>query len=64
MEDDLKILNIEYLSNHWSDLIQMLNDPNGRQPQNIKSRISYPNFKLKTKDKIYILGFKILQHSP
>jgi predicted translin family RNA/ssDNA-binding protein len=25
MEDDLKILKIEYLSNHWSDLIQILN---------------------------------------
>ena len=25
MEDDLKILNVEYLSNHWLDLIQILN---------------------------------------
>jgi hypothetical protein len=25
IEDDLKILNVEYLSNHWSDLIQILN---------------------------------------
>jgi hypothetical protein len=25
MEDDLKILNIEYLSNHWLDLNQILN---------------------------------------
>jgi hypothetical protein len=24
-EDDLKILNEEYLSNHWSDLIKILN---------------------------------------
>ena len=25
MEDDLKILKVEYLSNHWSDLPQILN---------------------------------------
>ena len=25
MEDNLKILNVEYFSNHWSDLIQILN---------------------------------------
>jgi hypothetical protein len=25
MEDNLKILNVEYLSNHWSDLIKILN---------------------------------------
>ena len=25
MEDDLKILNVEYLSNHWSDLTQIWN---------------------------------------
>jgi hypothetical protein len=24
MEDDLKILNVEYLSNHWPDLILIL----------------------------------------
>ena len=47
MEDDLKILKVEYLSNHWSDLPQILTKPktemlqmkrtsHGRQPQNIK----------------------------
>ena len=25
MEDDLKILKVEYLSNHWSDFPQILN---------------------------------------
>ena len=34
MEDDLKILNVEYLSNHWSDLIKTLKlklrEPNQR----------------------------------
>jgi hypothetical protein len=25
MEDNLKILNVEHISNHWSDLIQILN---------------------------------------
>ena len=25
MEDDLKILKVEYLSNHWLDLLQNLN---------------------------------------
>ena len=51
MEDDLKILKVEYLSNHWLDLPQILklslwdqtkikNCSNGRQPQNIKSGIS------------------------
>ena len=25
MEDDLRILKVEYLSNHWSDLTQILN---------------------------------------
>jgi hypothetical protein len=31
MEDDLKILNVEYLSNHWSDLIQILKLNQGDQ---------------------------------
>jgi hypothetical protein len=25
MEDDLKILYVEYISNHWTDLTQILN---------------------------------------
>ena len=56
IEDDLKILKVEYLSNHWSDLPQILNlssgdqtkikmleiktTSNGRRPQNMKSGIS------------------------
>ena len=31
MEDDLKILKVEYLSNHWSDLPQILNWSSGDQ---------------------------------
>jgi hypothetical protein len=53
MENDVKILKVEYLSNHSSDLPQILNlssveqakikmlemktNSNGRRPQNIKS---------------------------
>ena len=56
MEDDLKMLKVEYLRNHWSDLPQILNlslgnhinirqiemktSSDGRRPQNIKSWIS------------------------
>jgi hypothetical protein len=51
MEDNLKILKVEYLSNHWSDLSQIWNlslwdqtkiknCSNRRQPPNIKSEIS------------------------
>ena len=31
MEDDLKILKVEYLSNHWSDFPQILNLSSGDQ---------------------------------
>jgi hypothetical protein len=31
MEDDLKILKTEYISNHWSDLSQILNLSLGNQ---------------------------------
>ena len=31
MEDDLKILNVEYLSSHWSDFPQILNISSGDQ---------------------------------
>ena len=31
MEDDLKILKVEYLSNHWSDFSQILNLRSGDQ---------------------------------
>ena len=34
MEDDLKILKVEYLSNHWSDLPQILNLSSGDQTKN------------------------------
>jgi hypothetical protein len=33
MEDDLKILKVEYLSNHWSDLLQISNLSYGDQTQ-------------------------------
>jgi hypothetical protein len=33
MEDDLKILKVEYLSNHWSDLIQILTYANRTKPK-------------------------------
>ena len=53
MEDDLKILNMEYLSNHWSDLLQIFN-LSSKATSNIKSGISQQplvwsssNFKLK-----------------
>ena len=31
IEDDLKIFDVEYLSNHWSDLIQIVNISKGGQ---------------------------------
>ena len=31
MEDDLKILKVEYLSNHWSDFTQISNLSSGDQ---------------------------------
>jgi hypothetical protein len=34
MEDNLKILKVEYLSNHWSDLPQILNLSSGDQTKN------------------------------
>ena len=36
MEDNLKILKVEYLSNHWSDLIQILNLDLGNQSKVFK----------------------------
>jgi hypothetical protein len=42
IKDDLKILNIEYLNNHWSDLIQILNLSYGDQTK------VYRSFRLKT----------------
>jgi hypothetical protein len=37
MEDDLEILNVEYLSNHWSDLTQILNLSYGEQTKVYRS---------------------------
>ena len=37
IEDDLNILNVEYLSNHWSDLIHVLNLSQGDQSKVYKS---------------------------
>jgi hypothetical protein len=42
MEDNLKILNVEYLNNHWSDFIQILNLCEGDQTK------VYRSFRLKT----------------
>jgi hypothetical protein len=53
MEDNLKILNVEYLSNHWSDLIQFLNLSQGD-----KTKV-YRSLKLKmtpTEDNLKILN--------
>ena len=38
MEDDLKILKVEYLSNHWSDLPQILNLSSGTKPKMLKMK--------------------------
>ena len=35
MEEDLKIIKIEYLSNHWSDIPQIFNLSLGDQTKNI-----------------------------
>jgi hypothetical protein len=37
MEDDLKILNVEYLSYHWSDLLQFINLSSGDQTKVYRS---------------------------
>ena len=34
MEDNLKILKVEYLSNHWSDIPKILNLSSGDQTEN------------------------------
>jgi hypothetical protein len=38
-EDDLKILDVQYLSNHWSDLIQILNLSYGDKTKDYRSLI-------------------------
>ena len=43
MEDDLKILNVVYLSNHWSDLTQILNLSEGDQTKIYRSFRLKPN---------------------
>ena len=66
MEEELKVSEFEYLSNHWSDFPQILNlssgdqtkinlnmkmTSNGRWPQNIKSWIAQqPSFGASSKD--------------
>jgi hypothetical protein len=47
MEDDLKLLNVDYLSNHLSDVIQILNLSLGDQTK------VYRSLKLKTTSKYY-----------
>ena len=59
MEDDLKILNVEYLSNHWSDLIQVLNISKWDQTK------VYRSFRLKTtpmEDDLKILKVEYLSN--
>jgi hypothetical protein len=59
IEDDLKILNVEYLSNHWSDLIQILNLNYWDQTK------VYRNIKLKTnptEDDLKILNVEYLSN--
>ena len=59
MEDNLKLLNIEYLSNHWSDLIQILDLSYGDQNK------VYRSFRLKTtpmEDDLKILKIECLNN--
>ena len=45
MEEDLKISQIEYLINHWSDLLQVLTLSSGEQTKiKIKTKWKHPLF--------------------
>ena len=50
MEDNLKISNFEYLSNHWSDLPKILNLSSGEETQ-IKNTWNEDNLQWKTTSK-------------
>ena len=53
MEDDLKIIKVEYLSNQGSDLLQLLNFSSGNQtknPKGLKWRPPPMEDDLKTRD--------------
>ena len=50
IEDDLKILKVEYLSNHWSDLPQILNLSSGDQTK-IKNAWNEDDLQWKTTSK-------------
>ena len=59
MKDDIKILNVEYLNNLWSDLIQILNLSKGDQTKVCR------NLKVKTtpmEDDIKILNEEYLRN--
>jgi hypothetical protein len=58
-EEDLKILNVEYFKNHWSDLIQILNLSSVDQTK------VYRSLKLKTnptEDDLKILNVEYLSN--
>ena len=50
MEDDLKLLKVEYLSNHWPDLPQILNFSSGDQTE-IKNTWNEDDIELKKTSK-------------
>ena len=50
MEDDLKILKVEYLSNHWLDLPQILNWSLGDQTK-IQNTLNEDDLQWKTTSK-------------
>jgi hypothetical protein len=59
MEDDLKILKVEYLSNHWSDFPQILNLSSGYQTKikilKTKTTSKYQNLNISaTTDQIFL----------
>jgi uncharacterized protein YbdZ (MbtH family) len=59
MEDYLKIKNVEYLNNHWSDLIQISNVSQGDQTK------LYRSLKLKTtsmEDDLKVLNVEYLSN--
>ena len=57
MEEDLEISKIEYLSNHWSDLPQILNLSSGDQTKIKMLRMKTTNGRMEEDLKILIVEY-------
>ena len=61
LEDNLKILKVEYLSNHWSDLPQFLNFSSGEQTK-VKNAWNEEGLQWKTNSNGKILKVELSNH--